>query len=113
MKQRTFEQLEQYMLLCMKDSAHDKEHVYRVLYTALELAETEPDVDLDVLITACLLHDIGRQAQYDDPAICHASYGAEKAQQYLLAQGFSAAFAEHVPACIRTHRFRKNAPPNP
>lgn len=33
--------LENFMLSCMEDSAHDREHVYRVLYGALEIAETE------------------------------------------------------------------------
>ncbi len=111
MKQAVFQQLEAYMRACMQDSAHDKEHVYRVLYTALDLAAYEESVDMDVLLASCLLHDIGRQAQYADPTVCHAAYGAETARQYLLEQGFSPAFAEHVSACIRTHRFRKSAPP--
>ncbi len=48
------------MLSCMNDSAHDKEHIYRGLYTALDIAAYEQDVDYEILITACLLHDIGR-----------------------------------------------------
>ena len=111
MKQSVFQQLEAYMLSCMQDSAHDKEHVYRVLYTALDLAAHEENVDMDVLLAVCLLHDIGRQAQYADPGICHAAFGADMAQNYLLEQGFSPEFADHVAACIRTHRFRKAAPP--
>lgn len=35
----TFSQIEKYMLECMKDSVHDKEHVYRVLYLALDIAK--------------------------------------------------------------------------
>ena len=87
MKQAIFDQLEGYMLQCMRDSAHDKEHVYRVLYLALDIAEHEPHADSDVLIAACLLHDIGRQAQYDDPTVCHAVHGAEMAETYLKEQG--------------------------
>ena len=45
---------------CMGDSAHDKEHIYRVLYSALDIAQGEAGVDYDVLIAACLLHDIAR-----------------------------------------------------
>ncbi len=112
MKQAVFQQLEAYMQSCMRDSAHDKEHVYRVLYTALDLAAHEENVDMDVLLAACLLHDIGRQAQYVDSTICHAAHGAEMARQYLLDQGFSPAFADHVAACIQTHRFRKSNPPD-
>ena len=111
MKQSVFQQLETYMHTCMQDSAHDKEHVYRVLYTALDLAACEASVDMDVLLAACLLHDIGRQEQYRDPSVCHAAFGAEKARTYLLKQGFAPDFADHVAACIQTHRFRKATPP--
>lgn len=96
---------------CMADSAHDKEHVYRVLANATVIAETEPDVDMDVLVCACLLHDIGRADQLRDPSLCHAQVGAEKAYAYLLGNGFAEPFAAHVRSCIRTHRFRKNTPP--
>lgn len=111
MKREIFEALEGFMLRCMADSAHDREHVYRVLYTALELAEGEPDTDLDVLIAACLLHDIGRQAQFADPTVCHAREGAKMARSYLIGAGFPTEFAEKVAHCIETHRFRKNNPP--
>ena len=56
-----FQLIEEYMLECMQDSAHDKEHIYRVLYVALDIAEQERHVDYDLLIAACLLHDIGRR----------------------------------------------------
>ena len=69
MDKKTYSLLENYMLSCMLDSAHDKEHIYRVLYTALDIAKTEKAVDYDVLICACLLHDIGLRyltIQYSD-----------------------------------------------
>lgn len=62
MTRQTYSLLENYMLSCMDDSAHDKEHVYRVLYHALRIAKMLHNVDYDVLIAACLLHDIGRKA---------------------------------------------------
>lgn len=108
MRPETFALLEEYMLACMGDSAHDKDHVYRVLYAALDIAREEARVDYDVLIAACLLHDIGRKDQFEDPALCHARVGAEKARAFLLKNGFAAAFADHVADCIRTHRFRRN-----
>lgn len=111
MKKAEFDRLEQYMLQCMKDSAHDKEHIYRVLYTAMEIAAAEEQVDYDVLITACLLHDIGRPRQIEDPSLCHAQVGAQMAFDFLTVSGYSAAFAGQVAACIRSHRFRKHAPP--
>lgn len=99
------------MRSCMKDSAHDKEHVYRVLYNALDIAESEQNVDYDVLICACLLHDVGRAEQYADPSLCHAEVGGDKAYSFLIGRGFSAEFAERVRSCIRSHRFRKNNQP--
>lgn len=99
------------MLQCMDDSAHDKEHVYRVLRLALELAQEEPDVDYDVLIAACLLHDIGRREQFADPSLDHAAVGGDKACRFLMEQGFSQEFASAVRACIETHRYRSDAPP--
>ena len=83
MTQKTFGLLEGCMLACMGDSAHDAEHVRRVLYLALEIAESEPSADRDVLIAACLLHDIGREDQFRDPSLCHAQVGAEKVMRML------------------------------
>lgn len=112
MKKETFSLLENYMRSCMGDSAHDAEHVYRVLNNALEVARELEGVDYDVLITACLLHDIARPEQIQDPQLCHAAVGSEKAYRFLVANGFSTDFADQVRDCIRTHRFRKNDPPS-
>lgn len=57
---KDYDKTEAYMLQCMRDSAHDREHIYRVLYTALDIAESEPSADPEILTAACLLHDIGR-----------------------------------------------------
>ena len=112
MTQKTFDLLEGCMLACMGDSAHDAEHVRRVLFLALEIAEAEPAADRDVLIAACLLHDIGREEQFRDPSLCHAQVGAEKAYRFLLDHDFSENFAAHVRDCVRTHRFRSGDPPS-
>lgn len=111
MKQETYRRLEDYMRECMGDCAHDAEHVRRVLYLALEIAEAEPAADRDVLIAACLLHDVGREEQFQNPSLCHAQVGAGKAYRFLLDQGFSEDFAAHVRDCVRTHRFRSGDPP--
>ena len=111
MNKEAYQLLEQYMQQCMQDSAHDREHVYRVLYTALDIAATEPAADWDVLIAACLLHDIGRKEQFENPALCHAQVGAEKAYIFLTENSFSEPFAAAVKHCIGTHRFRGNNPP--
>lgn len=111
MTKETYTLLENYMCSCMEDSAHDKEHIYRVLYNGLEIAGAEAGVDYDVLIAACLLHDIGRREQFADPTLCHAMVGGDKAYRFLTEHGFGAEFAEKVRHCIQTHRFRKSMPP--
>ena len=111
MNRHTFQQIEQYMHRCMEGAAHDTAHVYRVLYHALDIATDEPSADTDVLIAACLLHDIGRPDQYRDPTLCHAAVGIEKAYAFLLELGYAKPFSDHVRSCITTHRFRKSMPP--
>ena len=111
MTQKQYLILENYMLSCMEDSAHDAEHIYRVLYNALQIAKAEENVNYDILITACLLHDIGRREQFADHSLCHAVVGAEKACRFLLEQGYAPEFAEAVAHAIRTHRFRKAMQP--
>ncbi len=107
----TFELINGYMLSQMEDAAHDREHIYRVLYNAMDIASYEKGVDFDVLIAACLLHDVGRREQFADPGVCHARVGAEKAYDFLKSHGFSEEFAAHVRDCVRTHRFRRAQPP--
>lgn len=102
---------ENYMLSSMDDSAHDKDHVYRVLYVAIDIASHEKEVNNDVLICACLLHDIGRREQFENSALCHATVGAEKAYEFLLSKGFRLEYAEKVKACIKAHRFRSDSQP--
>ena len=111
MTREMYTSLENYMRDCMEDSAHDQEHIYRVLYNALEIAKQEQNVDMDVLVTACLLHDIGRKEQFADPSLCHAMVGGEKAYHFLQTQGWDADFCEKVRHCIKTHRFRKAMQP--
>ncbi len=111
MTREQYGQIEAYLAQTLTDSAHDREHVYRVLHVALDIAATEPGVDRDVLIAACLLHDVGRPAQTADPTLCHALVGGEKAERFLLCAGWPAAFAARVRACVETHRYRADRPP--
>ncbi len=103
--------IEGYMLSCMAESAHDREHVYRVLYLALDIAETEPSADKDVIIAAALLHDVGRPEQTADQNLDHALVGAEKAERFLRSCGYGEDFTARVADCIRRHRFRRSRPP--
>ncbi len=94
----------------MSDAAHDKEHIWRVLGYALRVAGLEKargrQINYDVLITACLFHDIGRPAQFKDPSLDHAAVGADMAEQWLLSHGWGEDFAQAVKKAIRSHRYR-------
>ena len=111
--EQVYQGLEGFMKSQMEgnDGAHNQEHVYRVLAAALDIAEHETGVDYDVLIAACLLHDIGRREQMEHPSLCHAAVGAEKAYAFLLEKECSEEYAEKVRACIKRHRFRSEDPP--
>ncbi len=114
MHRKSWQRIEEYMLSCMSDSAHDRQHVYRVLNNAIEIAKGEENVNMDVLMVAALLHDVGRADERDDPKADHAITGSDRAYRLLTETSdlsFTDDFAEHVSQCIRTHRFRRNDPP--
>ncbi|MCL2362569.1 MAG: HD domain-containing protein [Defluviitaleaceae bacterium] len=111
MQKDEYSAIEGYMKEKMQDAAHDTHHIYRVLNGALDIANHETGIDLDVLIAACLLHDIGREDQFKNPALCHAQVGAKMAYEYLIARGWSQEKALCVKDCIAAHRYRSNATP--
>jgi len=94
------------------DMAHDRHHILRVLNAALDIYKHEEKVDFDVLVAACLLHDIGREKQFEDlEKHCHAKIGGEMAYEFLLSIDWSKERALHVKDCIVSHRYRVNIPP--
>ncbi|MDL2225396.1 HD domain-containing protein [Eubacteriales bacterium OttesenSCG-928-M02] len=111
MTQEDFGRIERHMLLHMQDSAHDKNHIYRVLYNALLIGAAEQAADQEILIAACLLHDIAREAQRQDKAVDHALLGGEWAYDFLLEEGWKADRAERVKSCIQSHRYRADRHP--
>ncbi|MCM1252038.1 MAG: HD domain-containing protein [Clostridium sp.] len=106
MTKDTYQLLEDYMNVRMEGRTRDIQHVYRVLYAALDIAQTESDVDHDVLIAACLLHDIGQEDPSMGLFLPHAETGANDAYRFLLDNQFSEEFSKHVSDCIRSHSFR-------
>ncbi len=110
MKSKTYFEIETYMKQCMNDSAHDMQHVYRVLFNALDIAK-HFEVDTEILITAALLHDIGREAQFQNNKLDHAIIGAEMAYEFLLSINWNEDRSSHVKDCISTHRYRNTNPP--
>lgn len=107
MKKEDFRKLEKFMLGKMSDSSHDCMHIYRVLFAALEIAEDEENVDYDILIAACLLHDVGREQQTQNLALDHAEIGSVMAYDFLMENQWDHERADWVKQCIAGHRYRK------
>ena len=101
---KTYLLLDNFMTACMEDDGvHGREHIYRVLYNGLEIAKTEENVDYNVLIAACLLHDIGRKEEKENLGLPHALVGGDKAYDFLVKHGFAKDYAERVKHCIQNH----------
>lgn len=111
MTKRDYNLIVNFMEENMKDVAHDILHVYRVLNQSIIIAKFYEDIDYDVLIAACLLHDIGRSAQFNEPKICHALAGSQMAYQFLVDLGWNDSQCIKVRHCIATHRYRNTALP--
>ena len=91
--------------------AHDVNHVMRVYNLCLELASYELNVDMDVLKTAALLHDIARNEEDKRGhthvlSVDHAVLGAEIGARILKEAGYPKEEIEHIKHCIAAHRFR-------
>jgi uncharacterized protein len=88
------------------DSAHDFDHVLRVVAMADRIAQAE-GADRDVVRTAALLHDIG----LDEGRAGHETSAAKRAQEILSAQGYAESFCNAVAHAIESHRFRSGPTP--
>ena len=90
--------------------AHDFNHVMRVYNLCLRLADYEPSVDLDILRTAALLHDIARTKEDEGGGalgVDHAILGAEMSDKILRELGYPEGKIEHIKNCIASHRFAR------
>ncbi len=88
--------------------SHDWEHTLRVFRLCEHIGSLE-GVDMDVLLVAAYLHDIGRRYQdASHGAVCHAEKGMELALPIVAALPLSEKQKDNVIHCIRSHRFRGN-----
>ena len=99
MNRELYKEIENYMKSCVKETAHDREHIYRVLGNCIKIAENETDVDYDILLAAALLHDIGRDGKKKK----HNEVGAEMAEEFLKTTAFPQNKISFVCDAIRTH----------
>ena len=91
--------------------SHDWEHTLRVFRLCRRIGETE-GADMDVLLIAACLHDIGRSYQdASNGRICHAKKGAELAVPLIQPLALSEKRKQNILHAIRSHRFRGNHTP--
>jgi len=92
--------------------SHDWEHTLRVCRLCERLGPVE-GADIDVLLIAAYLHDIGRGAQdSSNGAVCHAEKGARMAEPIIQALPLSENQKQNILHCIKSHRFRGNHAPS-
>jgi len=94
-------------------SHHDMEHVERVFNLCMHLARYETKVDLDILKTAALLHDVARVKEFEDRKgeTDHATLGAEMAGEILSKLDYDEEKIARIKHCIAVHRYRRNRRP--
>ncbi|MDY6790933.1 MAG: HD domain-containing protein [Thermodesulfobacteriota bacterium] len=88
--------------------SHDWEHTLRVCRLCEQIGRAE-GVDMDVLLIAAYLHDIGRSTQdASNGVVCHAQKGAQMAEPIVDRLSLSKKQKQNIIHCIRSHRFRGN-----
>ncbi|MBW1988859.1 MAG: HD domain-containing protein [Deltaproteobacteria bacterium] len=92
-------------------ASHDFDHTLRVMELCRRVGPPE-GADMEVLLIAAALHDIGRPAQDESRGkICHAAHGAVLAGEVLDRLCLPRGKRQNVLHCIRAHRFRGDCPP--
>ncbi len=91
------------------DTAHDFDHVLRVLVLVRRIGPAE-GADMRILEVATLLHDIGRADEAHSGAD-HALVGAERARSLVRSWGYTEREAEAIATVIAAHRFRGDQRP--
>ena len=96
--------------------SHDWEHTLRVCRLCERIGSVE-GVDMDVLLVAAYLHDIGRASQdASNGAVCHAQKGAKMAESVIDKLPLSENQKENVtiqPNSDNSLKWARQAPPSP
>ena len=83
-----------------KLTQHNWEHILRDLYRALVIAETEKEVNYNILILAVLLHDIGAtETEYQK----HEETGPLIVRRDLPKFGYTKKEIENIVHCVEVH----------
>jgi uncharacterized protein len=98
-----FEQIKDFAKSMMSDDfSHGFDHVERVVKFCWQIGNDE-GADIEILIPAAYLHDIGRKFEEKDPKLDHAVEGAKIARDFLIKIGYPK--YHEVSYAISVHRF--------
>ena len=92
------------------DSAHDFDHIMRVLKNALKIARKEKG-DIRIITAAVLLHDIVSYPKSDPRSKNSSLESAKKSRRILKAYGFHDKEIQIISDAIRDHSFSRGAIP--
>ena len=99
------------LMLASSRGSHAWEHTQRVFQLCRHIGAAE-NVDMEVVLSAACLHDIGRAHQdVTDGKVCHAEKGVELARPLIEPLPIAEDRKTNILHCINAHRFRK--PPIP
>ena len=92
------------------DSAHDFDHIMRVLKNALKIARKEKG-DIRIITAAVLLHDIVSYPKSDPRSKNSSLESAKKSRSILKVYGFHDKEIQIISDAIRDHSFSRGAIP--
>ncbi|WP_321403657.1 HD domain-containing protein [Maridesulfovibrio sp.] len=95
----------------VQDSAHDINHVRRVVKTAKELCDKE-EAKLEVVLPAAYLHDCFTFPKNHPERVSSSRVAAEKAEAFLLSIYYPKEYLEEIKHAIVAHSFSAGVKPN-
>lgn len=93
------------------DPVHGFDHIERV-YRLCQVIGSAEGADMEILLTAALLHDCDGSDPSSQNRAEHHMLSAERAGGILRERGWEESDIQKVQHCIRAHRFRKSEEPH-
>ena len=93
-----------------RDPAHDFYHIMRVYKNAKLIGRREGS-NMDILLTAVLLHDLVVYPKGSNKSFKSSDESADLAENILLSHGYHQDQINHISSCIRAHSYSKRFVP--
>ena len=92
------------------DPAHDFSHILRVYINARIIGQQE-DADMQVLLLAALLHDVGSEKKHSSKQVESEGLGRKAVEDFLESIGLEEVAKDKVLYAVDVHRFSKGIVP--